>query len=138
MYARCVRGMIGLLPLLLAMTVLGGGVSAADPGTATLTKAVTWIETDENNPNWNPTYHCEFWIDNPNEDSITVFIKWDESEGFVRVGGGYSQATIHEVAGNLVNDNSASITIRGVNHTTNWPEVTTDFEQEVPMPGSWP
>ncbi len=128
---------IGLLPLLLAMIVLGSGVSAAGPGTATLTMAKTWIKVqDPSHPEWARSYMCEFWIDNPSKDGIRVDIQWDEP-GFDHVGGPagkYSGTTIHDTGGNLVNSPVSEITIRGTNTTTN----NIDFEVTVPMPGTWP
>lgn len=132
MITRVLR-LIGVLPLLLAMYVLGSGTSAAGPGTATLTWAKTWIEVvDENNPEWARNYKCEFQIDNPSEDMIRVSIRWDQP-GFNHVGI-YSDATIEDVGGDLVNTEVSSITIRGLNTTTD----NVDFEVTVPMPGSWP
>ncbi len=128
---------IGLLPLLLAMTVFGTGVSAAGPGTATLTQAKTWIKIhDPSQPDWARSYMCEFWIANPSKDGIKVWIKWDQP-GFNFVGGPagkYSDTTIHDTGGDLVNSPVSEITIRGENTTTN----NIDFEVTVPMPGTWP
>lgn len=132
--ARTALRVIGLLPLLIAMTVLGSGPSAADPGTATLTWAKTWIQVvDESHPDWARMYKCEFKIDNPSKDAIRVSIRWGQPD-FTHVGF-YHDATIQDVGGELVNPPPVGeITIRGMNTTTN----NIDFEVTVPMPGSWP
>jgi hypothetical protein len=139
MKKRVVR-IIGLLPLLLAMTVLGGGVAAADPGTATLTKAETSLRPSGwGDKQW---IDCTFTIDNPSEDGIWVEINWDPGgkySGFYRVGI-YSQATIRDTGSSdgyvygLDGSQVSSIAIRGLNKTTG----NTDFTETVPVPGSWP
>jgi len=125
---------IGLLPLLFAMTLLGSGVSYAGPGTAALTKAETWFKDD----GWGGRdIVCELWIDNPSEDRIVVEITWNETP--YQYGAlGYSDAVIHETLSNAgwdpaAGNQSSSITIRGLNNTTN----NTDFAATVPVPGSW-
>ncbi|MGV0612307.1 hypothetical protein [Mycobacterium kansasii] len=123
----------GVLPLLMAMAVLGSRVSGADPGAATLTWAKTSIKVvDESHPDWAREYKCEFQIDNPGKDTIRVSIRWDQPS-FNHVGV-YADATIQDVGSDLVNTEVSSITIRGLNTTTG----NIDFEVTVPMPGSWP
>jgi hypothetical protein len=132
MKTRVLR-IFAVLLLFLAMNMLDSGMSAAGPGTATLTWAKTWIDiVDESNPDWARNYKCEFQIDDPSEDMIRVSIRWDQP-GFNHVGI-YSDATIQDVGGDLVNTQVSAITIRGLNTTTN----NIDFEVTVPMPGSWP
>jgi hypothetical protein len=134
---------LGLLPLLSATTLLGAGVSAAQTDAATLTRAKTWIEIqDPSHPNWAQNYECELWIDNPSEERIHVYIKWDSADEGVPPEFTYqfqsSDPIIHKVTGDLVNWDppAKSITIQGRTYHTTTPQIV--FEQEVPMPGSWP
>ncbi len=127
---------IALLPLLLAMTVLGSGVSAAQTE-PTLTKVVTQIESvDESQPNWARNIKFEYWIDNPSETAFWLQVNWKQPEDWHNVGR-YSQASIHDESGTAGIEPQLqvnSIMLRGRNGTTG----QVYFTVTVPVPGTWP
>jgi hypothetical protein len=129
---------VGLLSLLLAMAVLGGGVSAAGPGTAKLTSVVTSLE-DMGWGHDQKKIKCTFEIDNPSLDKILVSIKWTPTSEPYPYGTGWTDNPIRETKYSAQFDAAAaeeanSITISGFNKTTG----NTDFTETVPVPGSWP
>lgn len=134
MTKRALR-IIGLLPLLFAMTVLGTGVSAAQTEPATLTRAKCWIKiVDESQPNWEQLYECELSIANPSEEHFDLYITFEGPAPEVhRRVSGEAEVYYPQLGSPVRSDPPASsATIQGKRNGT------IEFEQIVPVPGSWP
>jgi len=134
MTKRALR-IIGLLPLLFAMTVLGTGVSAAQTEPATLTRAKCWIKLiDESNPNWGQDYECELSIANPSEEHFDLYITFEGPDPEVHRRPAGEAEIYYPQLGTLVRSDppASSATIQGKRNGK------IEFEQIVPIPGSWP
>ncbi len=128
---KYVLRMIGLLPLLFAMTVLGTGVSAAQTEPATLTWARCWIKNVDNG--WSVVYKCELSIDNPSEEQIELLITFEGPDPEVRRFPSEANIYYPELGSGVTSDPPASsATIQGKRNGK------IEFEEIVPVPGSWP
>ncbi len=125
---------IGLLPLLLAMTVLGTGVSAAQTEPATLTWARCWIKiVVPSQPNWEQIYMCALEIDNPSAKNIKLSLTFEGPEPEVVRFPSEEIIKYPELGTPVRSDPPASsVTIQGERNGN------IEFKEIVPMPGSWP
>jgi len=131
MKAKRILRLVGPWSLLMVMTVLGAGVSAAQTEPATLTKTECWIEGVIGGGG---THRCELWIDNPSGDMLVISVKWGDEPW--RQAFSSDDKSIDRIITNLdLNDvDYSNVIIAGDNTTTGKTDIP---ETTVPGIGTW-